>query len=174
MVQCKIYVWMKISFNFTLIWFQRKRPVDIILIDYQLMRFATPVTDVVYYIYMSTDGQFLSKHYETVINTYYGTLTAVLRECNLNVEEIYPKKIFERQLREYSVLGLVEALISMMIITAPFEDALKMTKIKYQFCNERIRESEGNILFKERVNDVVKDFFSRNYSLEAVLSKNKF
>lgn len=145
--------------------------MDVILVDFQLMRFASPVTDIAYFLYMCTEREVLSVHYETVLDFYYGTLSAVFRECNMDPEEIYPKKVFESQLREYSVLGLVEALISMMIITAPFEDALKMTEIKYQFCNEGIRESEGNVLFKKRVNDVVHDFFSRNYSLDAVLSK---
>lgn len=48
----------------------------------------------------------------------------------------------------------------MMIITAPSEEALKMTEIKYKLGNEGFCESQCKIWFKNRVNDVVEDFFS--------------
>ncbi|KOB79293.1 putative Juvenile hormone-inducible protein [Operophtera brumata] len=149
--------------------YKGQRPVDVILIDYQLTRYASPVTDIAYFMYMSTEKELREKHYETLLEIYYGTLEAVLRECSLKIEDIYPKEIFKSHLQKYSVLGLVEALISMMIITAPSEEALKMTEIKYQFGNEEFCESQCKIWFKTRVNDVVQDFFSRNYSLDTVL-----
>lgn len=149
--------------------FQGQRPVDVILIDYQLTRYASPVTDIAYFMYMSTEKELRGKHYETLLQIYYGTLAAVLRECNLNVDFIYPRYIFESHLQEYSVFGLVEALISMMIITAPSEEALEMTEINYQFANEGFHEHRCDNWFKDRVNDVVEDFFSRNYSIDAVL-----
>ncbi|KAF9421101.1 hypothetical protein HW555_002813 [Spodoptera exigua] len=148
------------------------KPVDVVFVDYQLMRFASPVTDIAYFLYMSTDGDFLDKHYDQVLDIYYGTLTAVLRHCNLDVNTVYPRNIFEKQLKEYSVLGLIEALVSMMIITAPYEDALKMTEMKYEHSEEAHEdESRDNLLFVERVNGIVNDFFKRNYSLDAILTE---
>lgn len=143
--------------------------MDVILIDYQLSRNASPVTDIAYFMYMSTEKELREKHYETLLEIYYGTLAAVLRECNLNVDDIYPRHIFKSHLLKYSVFGLVEALISMMIITAPSEEALKMTEINYQFANEEFYEYQHENWFSERLNDVVNDFFSRNYSIDAVL-----
>lgn len=143
--------------------------MDVILIDYQLSRNASPVTDIAYFMYMSTEKELRGKHYETLLEIYYGTLAAVLRECNLNVDDIYPRHIFKSHLIKYSVFGLVEALISMMIITAPSEEALKMTQINYQFANEGVCEYKCKNWFIERVNDLVDDFFSRNYSVDAVL-----
>ena len=147
--------------------------MEVIFIDYQLVRLASPVTDIAYFLYMSTDGEFLNKHYDQVLDIYYGTLTAVLRHCNLDVEEVFPRNIFQKHLNEYSVLGLIEALVSMMIITAPYEDALKMTEMKYEHCDEEVHEDESkdNSLFVERVNGIVNDFFARNYSLDAILDK---
>ncbi|KAJ8731326.1 hypothetical protein PYW07_004490 [Mythimna separata] len=150
-----------------------RKPVEVIFVDYQLVRLASPVTDIAYFLYMSTDGEFLSKHYDQVLDIYYGTLTAVLRHCNMNVENVYPRSIFQKHLKEYSVLGLIEALVSMMIITAPYEDALKMTEMKYEHFDEDVCEDESkdNSLFVERVNGIVNDFFQRNYSLDAILEK---
>lgn len=153
--------------------FQGGKPVDVILVDYQLARYASPVTDISYFLYMSTDGDFLSENYERALDIYYGTLSAVLRQCGLDVNDIYPKSVFNEHLNTHSVFGLIEALVSMKIITAPYEEAIKMMEIKYQTLNDGLCYSEkrDQCLFTERVNGVVDDFFSRNYSLAALVNK---
>ncbi|XP_075977895.1 uncharacterized protein LOC142977705 [Anticarsia gemmatalis] len=153
--------------------YQGDRPFEVLFTDSQLTRIASPVTDISYFLYMSTDKRFLDNHYSRILNVYYGTLTAVLRQCNLDVNEIYPPSVFQKHLKEYSVLGLIEALVSMMIITAQSEEALKMTEMKYEFCDEKLREDEhsDSSLFIDRVNGVVSDFFERGYSLDAILNK---
>ncbi|CAH0715517.1 unnamed protein product, partial [Brenthis ino] len=151
--------------------YQGKIPVDVLFVDFQLVRYASPVTDLSYYVYMSTDQEFLSKYYQQLVNIYYGTLSAVLRQCNLDVANIYPRNILEKHLREYSVLGLLEALISMKIITAQSEEALKMTEMKYQKSEDSLQyETENHLLYVERVNGVVNDFFERGYSLDSLLN----
>lgn len=149
--------------------FQSSKPVDVILFDYQLTRYASPVTDISYYLYMSTNGEFLKKHYDLIIEIYYGTLSAVLRQCDLEVDKVYPRSIFEKHLKDYSVLGLIEALVSMMIITAPYEEAIKMTEMKYEHEDQEICENGYQIRNEhaDRVNGIVNDFFERNYSLNA-------
>lgn len=140
-----------------------------------MARIASPVTDISYFLYMSTDYDFLKKHYYHVLDVYYGTLAAILRQCNLDVNEIYPQSIFQKHLREYTVLGLIEALVSMMIITAENEDAFRMTEMKHEDPNKIFCESEKEVrhLFVERVNGIVSDFFEKNYSLDAVLLRWK-
>ncbi|XP_072948773.1 uncharacterized protein [Epargyreus clarus] len=158
--------------NNVLFKYQGTKPVDAVLIDYQLARYASPVTDLSYFLYMSTDHEFLVKHYDSILNIYYGTLSAVLRCCNLNVEDVYPRYIFQEHLVEYSVFGLIEALISMKIITAVAEEAAEMTDMKYHF-SEGLCEyvSHNQSIYVERVNGVVNDFFERGYSLDNILDK---
>ncbi|XP_063825607.1 uncharacterized protein LOC135075178 [Ostrinia nubilalis] len=153
--------------------YQKSRPVDVMFIDCQLLRYASPVTDISYYLYMTTDHEFRLKYYDHVLSLYYWTLSAVLRQCDWDINEIYPESIFQQHLKDYSVFGLIEALISMKIITAEIEDAHKMTEVKYELTEEGSCGSElqNSLLYEQRVNGVVNDFFSRNYSLDAVLSK---
>lgn len=148
---------------------QSGRPIDVIFVDYQLLRYASPVTDISYFLYMSTDGNFLSTNTDRILDIYYNTMSAVLRQCNMDIKDVYPKKVFDKQLKEYSVFGLIEALISMKIITADGEEAIKMTG---QMCMEEMPEnlSPNRSLYVERVNGVVNDFFERGYSLNAVLN----
>ncbi|CAH2229393.1 jg14853 [Pararge aegeria aegeria] len=151
--------------------YQGKRPVDVLFVDYQLVRYASPVTDISYFLYMSADQKLLSKHYYQLLDIYFGTLTAVLRQCNLNIDDIYPRNIFLRHLRDYSVLGLLEALISLKITTAETEDALKITDMKYHAEEPCQYETQNQSMYVERVNGVVTDFFERNYSLDAILKQ---
>ncbi|KAI5644365.1 ecdysteroid kinase domain-containing protein [Phthorimaea operculella] len=150
------------------------RPVDILLVDYQLWRLASPVTDLSYFFYMDCERNFLNQHYDRLINMYYLTLGAVLRQCNLEVEEIYPWSVFQKQLRQYSVLGLVEGLVSMKIITATTEDACKMTEMKYH-TEDGLSDnvSQNYSLYVERVNGIVNDFFMRGYSLDELLENKE-
>lgn len=96
-------------------------------------------------------------------------MSAVLRQCNLDIEDVYPKRVFDKHLKEYTVFGLIESLVSMKIITAEVEEAIKMTG---QICMEKLPEdlSPNGSLYVERVNGVVDDFFERGYSLNAVLN----
>nr|XP_026499629.1 uncharacterized protein LOC113403336 [Vanessa tameamea] len=151
--------------------YQGKRPVDVLFVDYQLVRYASPVTDISYYLYMSADQEILSNHYNQLLDIYYGTLSAVLRQCHLDVEDIYPKRILQKHLIEYSVLGLIEALISMKIITAKTEEALKMTELKYSSDEPYQCESENQAIYVERINEVVNDYFGRGYSIDALLNQ---
>lgn len=146
--------------------------MDSILVDFQLARYASPVTDLSYFFYMSTDRKFLDEHYDRLIYMYYVTLSAILRQCNLKVEEIYPKSVFEKHLSTYAVYGLVEALISMKIITAAPEEAIKMTELRYLHPDDLCQyELENQCLYIERVNGVVDHFFARKYSLSGVLNE---
>lgn len=145
--------------------------MDVLFLDYQLVRYASPATDISYFLYMSAEQKFLSKNYDKLLDIYFGTLSAVLRQCNLNVEDVYPKRVFLSHLRDYSVLGLIEALISMKIITAETEEALKMTEMRYHGEEPCRYETQNQSAYVERVNEVVADFFDRNYSLDAVLKQ---
>ncbi|XP_063363838.1 uncharacterized protein LOC134652606 [Cydia amplana] len=154
------------------------RPVEVMFVDYQLSRYASPVSDISYFLYMSTERELLSQHYETLINVYYGTLAGVLRECNLKIEQVYPETIFRQHLTEYSVLGLIEALVSMKIITADNDDAMKMTEMRYKQPDVEhagIAEHKLNNqnLFIERVNAIVNSFFQMDYSLTPVINLDK-
>lgn len=90
----------------------------------------------------------------------------------MDVEDVYPEEIFQKHLEEYSVLGLIEALVSLKIITAHPEEAFKMTENKYYSAEEfPVVQVQNNPLYTERINGVVDFFFSRGYSLNAVLNK---
>ncbi|GBP25971.1 hypothetical protein EVAR_84530_1 [Eumeta japonica] len=150
----------------------KQKPIDLCFIDYQLMRYASPVTDISFYLSMSTGRGLRCRHYARLLDIYYGTLAAVLRQGSLDVNEVYPREIFERHLRKYSVLGLVEALIALKIITGDSEAALDVSEMNEKVTDVPAVDEGREALYIDRVNGVVDDFFSNGYSLDEVLGEN--
>lgn len=53
-------------------------PVKIQLIDWQLSRYASPVIDLVIFIFFSTTKQFRDQHYDELLKIYHASLTDLL------------------------------------------------------------------------------------------------
>ncbi|VVC89213.1 unnamed protein product [Leptidea sinapis] len=148
------------------------KPVDLVFVDYQMARLASPVTDISYFFFMTSDYEFLKHNYDHLLYIYYATLSASLHECKVNAEEVFPRRIFEEHLKKYSILGLIEALISMKIITAESDEAHKMTEMKHQSCNGLHQfETQNQSLFVNRVNGIANFYFERNYSIDHFVSE---
>ena len=70
-------------------------PVSMALLDFQLFRVASPVTDLLYFIYICTDSTFRKAHLKSLIEVYYSTLVAQIKDYNLDPDVIYPEIIFQ-------------------------------------------------------------------------------
>lgn len=54
-------------------------PTNICLFDFQCLRYASPVVDVVHYIFISTTKELRDKHYQEFLDIYYEALTAFIK-----------------------------------------------------------------------------------------------
>lgn len=54
------------------------KPVKIQLIDWQLSRYASPVIDLVIFMFFSTAKQFRDQHYDELLKIYHASLTDLL------------------------------------------------------------------------------------------------
>uniref|UniRef100_A0A1I8PPI3 CHK kinase-like domain-containing protein n=1 Tax=Stomoxys calcitrans TaxID=35570 RepID=A0A1I8PPI3_STOCA len=82
------------------------------LIDFQLSRYASPILDLVHYLYTSTEGDLRKKYFEELLDTYFEHLKAHISYHNLIIDDIYPKKIFMQQLKDYGIYGFCMAAFS--------------------------------------------------------------
>jgi hypothetical protein len=54
-------------------------PVEVKLLDFQIMRYGSPVLDVVHYIFTSTTKELRDQHYQEFLDVYYDTLSSLIR-----------------------------------------------------------------------------------------------
>lgn len=65
------------------------------LLDFQLFRIASPVTDLLYFIYICTDSIFRKAHLKSLLDDYYSTFAAQIRDYDLDPEVVYPKNVYQ-------------------------------------------------------------------------------
>ncbi|KAL0829689.1 hypothetical protein ABMA28_003194 [Loxostege sticticalis] len=92
------------------------KPVDTLMIDYQLASETSPVADLLYFIFICTDHATRSKHYLKWIDYYHEQLDKALSFYGLKANVIYSRDRLDAELKLYSrpYLGVVILLTSVL------------------------------------------------------------
>ncbi|KAH8379313.1 hypothetical protein KR009_004172 [Drosophila setifemur] len=162
------------------------KPVEAKLIDFQMSRYAPPVLDIVHYLYTCTEKQLRDEHFDSFMNAYYDTLGQKLATCDLIVEEIYPRSVFNRQLKMFGVYGLIMGAFSLPFFVSNGDEVLDIDIVseaiqdlsasdsdepKYQELIEEFEMLNERTLpiFKRRLIGIVKDIVK--YEMTESLTK---
>lgn len=88
--------------------FQQKQQIKSIkLIDWQWSRYVPPVLDFLYHVFATTDGAFRKQHYETIMKTYYSSLSGNIRKLGSDPDKLYTYENFQNQLRKFGAFPLL-------------------------------------------------------------------
>uniref|UniRef100_A0A182K9B0 CHK kinase-like domain-containing protein n=1 Tax=Anopheles christyi TaxID=43041 RepID=A0A182K9B0_9DIPT len=82
-------------------------PQEIVLLDWQVMRYVTPVQDLVYFIFCCTDGEFRRKYYHEMIDVYYSSLSTMLAKLQHDASQLFPRAALDEQLRVFGRYGIL-------------------------------------------------------------------
>lgn len=107
---------------YSLFFFQDGETEKVVLVDYQLLNYGCPVNDFMYFIYTCTDREFRSQHLEHIKHVYHSTLSRFLKYFDIDAEDVYPRKEFERVLADRKDFGMILALYYYAIIFVPESD----------------------------------------------------
>uniref|UniRef100_A0A336JXG8 CSON001337 protein n=1 Tax=Culicoides sonorensis TaxID=179676 RepID=A0A336JXG8_CULSO len=97
-------------------------PDNIKFIDYQISRYVSPVLDLMYFIFASTDKSFRDKHYDDLIKIYHNSFCKFLKRLGENPEELFPFEKLEKQLKKFGRFGMPMALMLVPIISTETKD----------------------------------------------------
>ncbi|KAI5637503.1 ecdysteroid kinase domain-containing protein [Phthorimaea operculella] len=131
---------------------------EVVPVDYQLLYYGCPVNDLIYLLFNGSDQEFRKNHLEDLKNMYYDHLDHFLGYFDLDVNEIYPRKEFERQYIERLDLGLIYALYCTPFLFTR-EDNIPdigkddMTKLGFVLDDR----------YRERIQGIVDDFIRWGY-----------
>ncbi|CAH0759824.1 unnamed protein product [Diatraea saccharalis] len=106
--------------------YQDDVPIDAKLIDFQLSRYASPVLDVVFFIYACTGKDLRDKHYRELLDYYYDVLSQQMREMGSDPDRIYSREAFWSDVKKYSYFGLAFSFESTPMIVLEPDDAVDM------------------------------------------------
>lgn len=80
----------------------QKQQVDAVsIVDWQIAHYSSPVLDVLYQIFTSTDKPFRDQHYHKLLHAYYASLSENIRKLGSDPNKLYTYENFQDQLRKF-------------------------------------------------------------------------
>ncbi|CAH0664022.1 unnamed protein product [Spodoptera exigua] len=96
-----------------------------VMIDYQLSKISSPANDLLYMIFNCTDHETRFKYYYKWLDYYHAALGKFLEIHGFKVDDVYPRKQLDADLKRYAELGFGCSILISSILTANPEEATK-------------------------------------------------
>lgn len=137
-------------------------PKQICLIDYQLSRYASPILDLMYFLFTSTVKSLRDECYETMMELYYDELSKHMRRLGSDPNEIFSRSDFASELQKFGRYGALIAPMMVQVVTADPTDIPDMDEVSENMAestNEpKMMLSEKTIdSYNVRIGDVMRD-----------------
>ncbi|XP_052869563.1 uncharacterized protein LOC128275189 [Anopheles cruzii] len=145
-------------------------PERIILLDWQLTRYVTPVLDLTYFIFCCTDGEFRKRHYDEMMSIYYNSLEALLEKLGHVPQSVFPRTAFMRQLRTFGRFGVLMAVFLVPMLCTRNEDLVDMDEAAEKFRDTKemdmsmfSKNDNNRSAYTTRMRAVIKDSVRYGY-----------
>lgn len=99
------------------------------MLDYQIARYVSPVIDLVYFIFASTDKPFRDAHYKELLKIYHSTLSKLLERLGENPEVVFPFEALEKQLKKFGRFGLIMAFMLIPTMNIQSQDVPDLDEV---------------------------------------------
>uniref|UniRef100_A0A336M4I1 CSON012053 protein n=1 Tax=Culicoides sonorensis TaxID=179676 RepID=A0A336M4I1_CULSO len=105
-------------------------PIGVKMIDFQLARFASPATDISFFIYSCTTQDLREKHYDDLLKSYHMSLADQLKVYGLNVGDVFPYQALLEELKERACFGIGMGIESIPFSVMEDDEAGDLDKIE--------------------------------------------
>ncbi|KAK5642414.1 hypothetical protein RI129_008581 [Pyrocoelia pectoralis] len=85
-------------------------PTELCFIDWQLTRIASPVMDILWFIFLCTGQEFRNRHYKDLLGVYYESLSSMLYQLGSDPRKLLPFEILMSHLKQFAPFGLYVAI----------------------------------------------------------------
>ncbi|KAJ0174363.1 hypothetical protein K1T71_010509 [Dendrolimus kikuchii] len=128
--------------------------VKTVAVDYQTVHSGCPVVDLLYFIVTGTDEAFRREHYDQLVDLYHQELGLALNRMKMDVNEVYPRVVYEKELKEMMPCALRYAVVILPMVTVEVENAPQVAGAT----GGDLFAVAPNELFAQRLNGIVGDF----------------
>ncbi|XP_045586388.1 uncharacterized protein [Procambarus clarkii] len=132
-------------------------PVEVMLLDLQVNRMASPATDLNYFLYTSLHGNDRKANWRDFLSSYYDTLRGVMeaggRDMPFTLEELH------QEYRDKMEFGLLFATMTMTIMLGEAEDSPDMINMKEEDIQKIMEEGRQNTIKMVKNNSLFRSRF---------------
>jgi Ecdysteroid kinase-like family len=97
--------------------------VEVKLLDYQMMRYASPATDIWYFLLVCTTKEFRDRHFDDLIRVYYDKLSEAVKSLGSDPDKVFPREVLEAHIKRFAKFGMLMAILLLPLFTAQSADA---------------------------------------------------
>ncbi|XP_049762484.1 uncharacterized protein LOC126088388 [Schistocerca cancellata] len=147
------------------------KPESARLIDFQLVRYAPPVFDVMTILLLSTDQDFRDRHLHSLQQVYFSTLSAQIANEGLDAERCYTlTELIESWHDMAADLSIIAAILQPQVLMDSRRLRLLMANResydRFLYIDRRrevLEEFSADAFYRARVTEAVKEFVILNY-----------
>ncbi|XP_063697094.1 uncharacterized protein LOC134828071 [Culicoides brevitarsis] len=96
---------------------------EVMLLDWQLSKYGSPIIDLVYFLFTATDKEARDAYYDDLLKLYHGSMSSLMQKFGESVENIFPIAVFHEELKKFGKFGLIIALFNLNVVTIPEEES---------------------------------------------------
>lgn len=139
------------------------------LLDWQFVRYCSPVIDLLYNIFSSTDKEFRNQYYERLLQTYYSSLSKTIKRLGSDPNQLFSYEQLQIQLRKFgeTVLLFTPMLILVKLVKPehikPMDEYAASIEKRNEtdLINELDDETQNE--FSRQINDIFNDLVKFGY-----------
>lgn len=146
-------------------------PRRVVMIDWQQSQYCSPVTDLTYYIYSSTEQPLRAAHFDDFLHYYHDNLADLLQRLGGDANKQFTFNDLHNQLNQFGVYGLTLAPMLVQVITVNPDDLPDMDNMTEEnFEDFDFMGKNKPDVFNKRMRDVIVDFVGRGFFSEKHLA----
>lgn len=107
----------------------KETAVDICILDWQIIRFGSPVTDLLCFLFTTTDKTFRDKEYDSLIGLYYESLSKTIKHLGSDPEKLFPLLHLKSELKRCGNFALLMAPMAIQVAQADSSEIQKMDEM---------------------------------------------
>lgn len=143
--------------------------MDICFLDWQFLRYCSPVVDLSFFFCTSAEQNLLDDHFDDLIDEYIGHLHERIKILGSNPDKVYPQEEFRIDLKRYYSYGVIASTHVLKFLLAKKDEMSDMVKLSLS--NDRsilekqfeFKHSDSKMKYVKRIRDVVRHASIRNF-----------
>ncbi|XP_055614513.1 uncharacterized protein LOC129760860 [Uranotaenia lowii] len=150
--------------------YQNGVPKEMVMVDWQICRYVSPVLDLVYFLFCCTDEQFRRQHYDDMIRTYYASLKELLEKLGGDATRQFPYTALLRQLRRFGRFGLIMAVFVIPVLCMENADIPDLDQQAEKFKETQevnmsafMTTGKAELKYRNRMGGVIRDMVKFGY-----------
>lgn len=135
------------------------------LLDWQAVRYASPVLDISYFLYLSTDSALRAQHFDNLIQGYHIALRKQVELLGSDVNAILPFTALLREMKNKAKFALSTALFIIPMLSTPTaeipDDVVEL--LPKSEVSEDNKTFHTELVYKKRMSGIIRDMYKKGY-----------